>query len=162
MRWTGQPAVADSGCADCPHLSGAACNVAARCGITESAPEFDKSSGETICTAKRPEGWRIRTCAMSLIKRSAGGPCPEHRLPTWYFESGESHLCRFPLNRLVHLPSAVGDSLGGARKAHTCRLKRPIRPVDKPRPRAHPSASMGMLAVEFLFFFRTEKTRPRP
>lgn len=32
-------------------------------------PEFDKSSGWTICTAKRPEGWRTGRCAMNSTKR---------------------------------------------------------------------------------------------
>jgi hypothetical protein len=40
----------------------------------EPAPEFDKSSGKTICTAKRPEGWRIRKCAMNSIKRGVVSP----------------------------------------------------------------------------------------
>jgi len=38
----------------------------------EPPPEFDKSSGQTICTAKRPEGSRTRRCAMNSIKPSAG------------------------------------------------------------------------------------------
>jgi hypothetical protein len=36
--------------------------------IAEPAPAFETSSRQTICTAKRPAGWRTGRYAMNLLR----------------------------------------------------------------------------------------------